>query len=82
MQTIQVTGKTSGDGTLTLRVPLGLPDTECELVIVVQPKTAGNGTPGPPADPWAAINAFRERLAASGRVFSDSTELIREDRER
>jgi predicted DNA-binding antitoxin AbrB/MazE fold protein len=31
---------------------------------------------------WAAINAFREQLAASGRTFPDSTDLIREDRER
>jgi plasmid stability protein len=36
----------------------------------------------PPADPWAAINAFRERLAASGRDFGDSAEDIREDRDR
>jgi hypothetical protein len=31
---------------------------------------------------WARVNEFRGRLAASGRVFSDSTDLIREDRER
>jgi antitoxin FitA len=36
----------------------------------------------PPADPWAAANAIRERLAASGRTFSDSAELLREDRDR
>jgi plasmid stability protein len=35
-----------------------------------------------PADPWAAANAIRERLAASGRTFSDSADLIREDRDR
>ena len=35
-----------------------------------------------PAKVRAEIDAFRERLAASGRAFSDSTELIREDRER
>ena len=35
-----------------------------------------------PADQWAAINALREELAASGRVFPDSTDSIREDRER
>jgi len=29
-----------------------------------------------------AADAIRERLARSGRVFSDSTELIREDRSR
>ncbi|MCI0460829.1 MAG: hypothetical protein L0Z62_28100 [Gemmataceae bacterium] len=31
---------------------------------------------------WAQVDALRERLAASGRTFSDSTELLREDRER
>ena len=31
-------------------------------------------------DPWAAVDAIRERLAASGRTFSDSAELIAEDR--
>jgi plasmid stability protein len=36
---------------------------------------------GPPG-PWDRINAFREQLATSGRTFSDSTELLREDRER
>lgn len=35
-----------------------------------------------PAKVWAEIDAFRQRLAASGRTFSDSTELIREDRDR
>ena len=35
-----------------------------------------------PAKVWAEIDAFRQRLAASGRIFSDSTELIREDRDR
>lgn len=31
---------------------------------------------------WAQVNAFCDRLAASGRTFSDSTELIRENRDR
>jgi plasmid stability protein len=31
---------------------------------------------------WEQVNAFRQRLAASGRDFSDSAELLREDRER
>jgi plasmid stability protein len=38
--------------------------------------------PTVPPDQWAAINALREELAASGRTFSDSAELIREDRDR
>ena len=32
-------------------------------------------------DPVAAAREMRERLAASGRVFTDSTQLIREDRD-
>lgn len=35
-----------------------------------------------PASVWAAIEAFHNRLAATGRNFGDSTEDIREDRER
>src|SRR5580704_16717063 len=37
-QTIHATERTASDGTLTLRVPLGQPDTEFEVVVVVQPK--------------------------------------------
>jgi antitoxin FitA len=38
----------------------------------------------PPAvsNQWAGINAMREQLAASGRIFPDSTDSIREDRSR
>ena len=31
---------------------------------------------------WAEVDEIRERLAATGRQFSDSVELLREDRER
>lgn len=48
MQTIQMSERTGTDGTLTLRVPVGRPDTEFEVVLVVQPKgpTAGGWPPG------------------------------------
>jgi plasmid stability protein len=37
----------------------------------------------PPASaPWSVIDAIREELAASGRDFGDSAELVREDRDR
>src|SRR5262249_43366495 len=32
-------------------------------------------------DPWAAADAIYDRLAASGRTFSDSADLLREDRD-
>jgi plasmid stability protein len=35
-----------------------------------------------PNDPWAGVNAIYNELAASGRTFSDSADLIREDRDR
>ena len=31
---------------------------------------------------WKRIEGFRKRLKKSGRTFSDSTDLIREDRDR
>ncbi len=34
------------------------------------------------ADPWAAVDAIYGRLAATGRTFSDSADLLREDRDR
>jgi plasmid stability protein len=37
----------------------------------------------PSPDPfWEQARRLRERLAATGRTFSDSAELIREDRDR
>jgi hypothetical protein len=40
MQTIRVLKKTESDGTLSLRIPLGKPETEYEVVIVVHPKAS------------------------------------------
>ena len=31
---------------------------------------------------WAAVDAIYHRLAASGQTFSDSADLLREDRDR
>jgi len=46
MQTIQISERTGTGGTLNLRVPLGKPDTEFDVVLVVQPKrAAGRGWP-------------------------------------
>ncbi|HTU91982.1 MAG TPA: hypothetical protein VMF69_18005 [Gemmataceae bacterium] len=40
MQTIRVLEKTDKDGTLQLRIPLGKPEVEYEVVLVIQPKQA------------------------------------------
>jgi plasmid stability protein len=38
--------------------------------------------PATSAAEWAMVNSLREQLVASGRLFADSTDLIREDRNR
>ena len=35
-----------------------------------------------PVRDWARVNALRDQLAASGRTFPDSTDQLREDRNR
>ncbi len=37
---------------------------------------------GTRADAWATVDAIYQRLAASGRTFTDSADLLREDRDR
>lgn len=34
------------------------------------------------SDVWASVDAIYQRLAASGRTFTDSADLLREDRDR
>lgn len=51
------------------------PETEAKAILTAALQAS-------PAAPWTAIDAFRERLAATGKDFGDSTEDIREDRER
>lgn len=83
MQTIRMLEKTDKDGTLSLRIPLCQPDSEFEVVVVVQPKLPATGGTAPnPANPWAQVDAIRQRLAATGRDFGDSVQDIREDRDR
>ena len=45
METIRVLEKTGKDGTLNLSIPLGKPDVECEVVVIIQPKTDDRGWP-------------------------------------
>jgi hypothetical protein len=52
MQTIRVLEKTGKDGTLLLRLPLGKPETEFEIVVVVQPKTVSCAATTPEERGW------------------------------
>jgi hypothetical protein len=42
MQTIHVVEKTGSDGMLSLRIPLGKPETKYEVLVVVQPAAAAD----------------------------------------
>ena len=42
MHTIRTRERTGHDGALSLRIPLGQPDTEFEVVVVVQPKSSAH----------------------------------------
>lgn len=52
MQTIRVLQKTDKDGTLQLRIPLGKPEAEYEVVLVLQPKQAPSKDPTPEKHVW------------------------------
>jgi hypothetical protein len=43
VRTIQVSQKTGDDGELSLRIPLGEPNTEFDVLVVLQPKSSRNG---------------------------------------
>jgi hypothetical protein len=42
MQSIRVLEKTGKDGMLSLRIPLGKPEVEYQVLVVVQPRTAAS----------------------------------------
>lgn len=77
MHALSATGTTGPDGTLTLSLSVGRPNAAFDAVVVLNPRPTA-----PAPDLWAVINTFRERLAASGKSFADSADLIREDRDR
>ncbi len=83
METVRLKSHVGNDGVLHLDVPIGLHDTYLEVVVVVQPisstQTVPSGTPEWQSS-WAAIEQVRQHY--QGKKFSDSTELIREDRQR
>jgi hypothetical protein len=83
MQTIQVRERTDKAGTLSLAIPLGQPDTDYDVVVVVQPKVTASGTSTSAShNRFAKMDAIRNALAATGRDFGDSVQDIREDRDR
>ncbi len=60
MQTIRVLEKTGKDGVLSLRIPLGQPNVEFEVVIVTQPSNSATALPdrGWPAGYWSLAGSI------------------------
>jgi hypothetical protein len=67
-------------GSITIQLPKTFPYQQVEVIVLpVMGKPRPTTLPEPEAV-WQRIDAIREQLASSGRTFSDSTELVREDR--
>lgn len=49
MHTFRTRERTGRDGALSMRIPLGQPDTEFEVVVVVQSKSSADTAPLPPS---------------------------------
>lgn len=80
MQTIQIRERTDQTGSLSLTIPLGRPETDYDVVVVVQPKVASTSQGGEAR--WAIADAIKTRLAAQGIAWTNGAELVREDRDR
>ena len=80
MQTIQIRERTDQSGSLSLRISLGRPETDYEVVVIVQPKAASRSDAA--ESPWAVADAIKDRLAARGIAGTNGAELVREDRDR
>ena len=63
--------------TLTIKIPQNISVPKAEVIILFF-----DDKKLPQTDPWKATRQFRKKLEQQGRVFNDSVELIREDRER
>ena len=63
---------------ITIDIPKTFASKKVEVIVLSMediPPTNQN-------DFWKSVDEFREELRRSGRTFSDSAELIREDRDR
>ena len=82
MHTIQTSERTNSAGTLSLTIPLDQPNTDFDVLVVVQPKALAKGAPRAKAELHAQMDAIRNQLAATGLDFGESVDDIREDRDR
>jgi hypothetical protein len=53
VQTLRVTGRTGKDGVLHVSIPLGAPEADFEVVLVVQPKATEPSSAAPDQPGWS-----------------------------
>ena len=73
MQTVHVQSQTGSDGILHLEIPVGLPNADVEVVLVIQPRGLAPSPRGHRRGPWLAARVLRgdgRRLAGRARPRS------------
>ena len=73
MQALREIQKVTSD-TLTIQIPKRFPYKQVEIIVLPINETINK------AKSWETTNKIREQLECCGHSFSDSAELIREDR--
>ncbi len=84
MQTVTLRSHVGEDGVLRLDVPLEIVNTDLEVTVVVQPIAPLPSTKSHEETAWANAweNLDHARQQHVGQAFSDSVEILREDRQR
>ncbi len=77
MQTVKLRSHVGEDGVLRLNIPIGLNNTDLEVIVVVQPVTMPKRSH---QESRKVFQQLRQQLA--GRAHTNSVQLLREDRER
>jgi outer membrane protein assembly factor BamA len=63
--------------TITINIPKTFPSKKVEVIVL----PLAENRPTNREEFWKSLDEFRQELARSGRAFSDSAELIREERD-
>lgn len=77
MKTVTLRSHVGEDGVLRLEVPIGIANADLEVVLVVQPTSLPKRNHTESKQLFEAL-----RQTHQGKTFSDSVELMREDRQR
>jgi L-asparaginase/Glu-tRNA(Gln) amidotransferase subunit D len=83
MQPIKLRSHVGEDGILHLDIPVEVTETDLEVIVTVKPASSIDNATTQKRTHAESRRIFEEiRQGYAGRTFSDSTELLREDRQR